>query len=244
MRHYVLTRSAYGPGWASDANRRRLAITAGVTVEMMRRQTRRDWTWLVLFDRRDELLAERMAVFESAGVPVVPILWMPTAIAAAPWDKHGARTNQIQKIAATAYRAPWAQGIGPRDEQVLMTRLDDDDGLATDALERMAHAARRLTRRAALMLPMGYRVWAGRSSLVRHDRNAMHTLSTPAGDELVVYDYGHMRVHASMPVVRVDERPGWLWVRHQDTISGWKRATRPITLRLRQEFPIDWSLLA
>ena len=39
MRFYVLTRSAYGPAWDLDANRRRLAVTRAVTAAAMRAQT-------------------------------------------------------------------------------------------------------------------------------------------------------------------------------------------------------------
>ena len=35
MRHCVLTRSAYGPEWTLEANRRRLALTRAVTAKLM-----------------------------------------------------------------------------------------------------------------------------------------------------------------------------------------------------------------
>ena len=245
MRTFVLTRSAYGPAWSLDANQRRLDVTRAVTARLMRLQTCRDWTWVVLLDRRDALLEERRAVFAGAAPAFEAIEWEPPRNpAAAPWDRHGAETNTVQRIAAEAYRAPWRDVVGHRDEAVMQIRLDDDDGLAVDALDRYARAAEAVKRRTVLMLPNGVRVWRGRYSKVRHEQNAMHALVTPPGDGLSVYDYGHTKVRRAAPVVMVDEAWGWLWVRHQDTISGWKRAERRIDPPVRDAFPVDWKALA
>ena len=240
MRHYVLTRSAYGPEWSIAANRRRLAITRAVTARLMAEQTNRDWTWVVLVDDRDPLIEDRIAVFAAAAPRLEVIRWTPAADPQpAPWDKHAADTTPVQRIAAEAYRAPWDPG--PRDDVILQTRLDDDDGLAPDTLARVRARAR--GRRAVLMHPSGVRVWDGSYASVRHGRNAMHTLVTPPGDTLGVYDYGHTKVASVAPVVTVDARWAWLWVRHRDTISGWKRADRPIDDMVRRTFPIDWHTL-
>lgn len=239
MRHFVLTRSAYGPDWSLAANRRRLEITRGITARLMAAQTWRDWTWVVLLDERDPLLEERMAVYRDAAPRFEPVLWTPENPAAAPWDKHADRTNVRQKIAATAYRAAWP--TGDRSTVTVQTRLDDDDGLAPSTLARVARAVRK--RRMILMHPVGIRVWSGRYSVVRHRSNAMHTLVTPPGDTLTVYDYGHTLARRVAPVQMVDLTPAWLWVRHRDTISGWRKADRPITPALDRLFPIDWSLV-
>jgi hypothetical protein len=253
-RHYVLTRSSYGPEWPVDANRRRLAITEGVTARMMRLQTTKDWSWLVLLDERDPLLEERLAVFQSAAPEVIPIFWEPDLDTAemASWDKNARlftgemdddqkRRSAKSRIAATAYKVPWADYLqpGPR----LMTRLDDDDALARDSLARTAAAASQLRKRTVLMQPAGFRVWQGRYTSVRHFTNAMHTLYAPAGDSMTVYDYGHRKCDKVAPVRTVDMHPGWLWVRHPDTISGWKKADNPISTALKRLFPIDWSLV-
>jgi hypothetical protein len=246
MKHYVMTRSSYGPEWSLEANRRRLDITRGITARLMRRQKVRDWTWIALLDSRDPLIHERMEVVREAAPHFEPIIWTPgDEVAGALWDKHAAKNNRRQKVAATAYRHPgWLQ-LTPRDEPILQTRVDDDDGLAVDYMRRVRAATDALSdgRRVAIMLPIGYRVWDGRYSVVQHDTNAMHTLFTPAGDETTVYSYGHRLVARKQPIVIVDRRPGWLWVRHPDTISGWRKADAPITLSLRLRFPIDWSVL-
>ncbi len=243
MRHVVLTRAAYGPAWDLAANRRRLHVTRAVTAPLMAAQTDRDWTWIVLLDARDPLIAERRDVFAAAAPSFVPVEWTPPPRPkAAAWDRHGDAATTIQRIAAEAYRAPWRAAIGA-DGPLMMTRLDDDDGLAPDAVARYRAAAARASARTILMLPAGVRVWRGRYAVVRHERNAMHCLVTPAGDDLCVYDYGHAKCQKVAPIVMVDQAWGWLWVRHRDTISGWKRADAPITAAVRAAFPADWKAL-
>ena len=67
MRHFVLTRSVYGPEWSDEANARRLTITAAVTARLMAAQTTRDWTWVVALHPDDPLLELRREVFRAAA---------------------------------------------------------------------------------------------------------------------------------------------------------------------------------
>jgi len=244
MKTFVLTRSAYGPAWDIAANRRRLAVTQAVTARLMAAQTDRDWTWVVLLDPRDPLIEERQTVFAAAAPQFVPVLWTPpSSPQAAPWDRRAGRPRAVDRIAAEAYKAPWLDAITDRSGLLIQVRLDDDDGLAPTALARYRAAAPRCTKRTILMLPAGVRVWKGRYSVVRHERNAMHALVTTPRDAMCVYDYAHAKCQRAAPIVLVDQEWGWLWARHQDTLSGWKRADRPIDAKVRQAFPIDWRLL-
>lgn len=249
--HYVLTRSSYGLGWDLEANERRLRIFAGVTARLMARQTERRWTWILLTDLDDPLRAERIATALLAGVPVRVLNWRAADVelAPAPWDPKAAATGIRDQVAATAYRAPWNDAIGARPNRTLLTRLDDDDGFAPTALARIRAAAAgrhgSLDRlRTVWILPNGIRVWDGREAIVRHPSNAMSTLDTPAGDVATVYDYGHHVAAAFAPVKFVDDRIGWLWTRHPDTLSGIRKADAPITRTTRRLFPIDWRLFA
>lgn len=273
MNHYLLTRSAYGPEWSREANERRFAITDGVTINAMANQTVSDWTWIVLLDPRDEMLELRRARYlavQQVGIRVVPLLWFTPDVAAAPWDRNAARTTPAQQAAATAYRAPWREdGRIPVDQPALMTRIDDDDAFVPDALERIQRAAALVPEgdRRILVQPRGFRVSNGKYVRVVHPSNAMHSLVTPTGDRLCIYDYGHTLVAAGgyrdellgeapadppvvsgyaspAPVTKVDDQAAWLWVRHVDAISRDLAGVRPISKQLRAMFPIDWSLLA
>jgi len=242
VRHAVLTRSAYGPAWDAAANRRRLEVTRAVTARLMSLQTCTDWTWVVLLDDRDPFLKDRLSLYRDSAPAFTPLVWRPPNVA-----PRGSRMRQ--RMAAADYAGPWASAI-TADEKMLTTRLDDDDGFALDALARFQAAAEGRTERTALMLPVGVHLWAGRYSIVRHERNAMHTLVAPPGDNWCVYDYGHTKVARWMPVVTVDDEPGWLWVRHRDTISGARNPRNwgggppvAVTAALRETFPVDWRAL-
>lgn len=222
MRHYLLTRSVYGPSWDLEANKRRLAMTEGVTVRSLASQG--GFEWIVLVHPRDPLLPQRMRAFGDAQFLFLEADDAPSTVAFA------------------AYRAPWADAIGDRGELVAMTRLDDDDAFAPWAMERIQTMATKVKRRTALVFPRGIRVWDGGFTLVRHTSNAMQTLVTPPGDTLTVYDYGHREVRKHAPVLELDNRPAWLWARHQDTISGWRFSDQSLTPKVKALFDVDWSL--
>lgn len=227
MKLYVLTRSAYGPDWTLEANQRRLRVTEAITVATLRAQTERDWEWHVLVHSDDPLRHERIALYESAGVPIRVLFT----------DARGTP----QDVAMRGYKAPWRAGIA--DDHAAMMRLDDDDGLAPDALARLRPLAAMAKTRTALIFPIGVRVWAGRYIPVRHASNAMQTLVTPSGDTATVYDYLHRKVRSHALVRFVDRRPAWLWYRHPDTISGWRQALLPVDDWVRRLFPIDWAFV-
>lgn len=226
-----MTRSAYGPAWDEEANRRRLEITRRVTVASMAAQSTKDWSWLVCLHRDDPLKAARKAAFESAGVPVRFVTVT-------------SKTMDRSLAGYELYKAPWARILGKRDDVLAMTRLDDDDALAPWALERIQRAVpRQLIRPTILNLPVGLRVWGGRVTVVTHMSNAWQTLVTPSGDDLHVYAYGHRDARRVGKLRQIDLRPGWVWARHSDTISGWHTAEKPITDRQKSAFPIDWDIL-
>lgn len=231
MKHYVLTRAVYGPAWDLEANARRLTITRAVTARLMAQQTTRDWVWVVALDPRDPLLEERRAVFKEAAPELRVILWSGNG-------------GTPAEVASDAYRSvPWNDAM-ERDEVTLQTRLDDDDGLAPGSLERMRGRSRlRIGSRTIVMQTRGVRVWEGRAQVVRHLSNAMHTLVTDRGDSLTVYDYGHTDARKTAPVLHAGSHLAWLWVRHRDTLSDWKRASGPITAHIQRMFPVDWAAL-
>ena len=189
-------------------------------------QAERRFDWIVLLHRADALLAERRAAFAAAGARFIYT------------DEDGTPAH----VAFVGYRAGWADAIGPRDDQVAMTRLDDDDALAPWVTGRIRAVASKLDRRMVLVCPIGVRVWDGCYMLVRHNSNAMQTLVTPPGDVLTVYDYKHREVRKVAQVRMIDPRPAWVWARHLDTLSGWRMADRPLSPSIRGLFPIDWSL--
>lgn len=234
MRHLVLTRSVYGPGWTHAENQRRLNLTARVTVPSLRAQTCRDFEWIVLLDRDDPLQHTRKATMRQLGAPVRFIYFT----SAAHPDAERAR------IAALGYKAGWGRAVGQGEGVTLTTRLDDDDGFAADALERIQAAAEPdHDERVVLMLPEGHRYHEGKVEPVTHERNAWATLQAPAGDGAVIYSFNHKRIADHVPVHMVDRQPAWLWMRHPDTLSNHRRASEDLTSEVRSLYPIKWEEL-
>lgn len=213
-RHYVLTRAHRGPDYPLDANRRRVELLRGITARSLAAQGT-DWIWLVYVNPDDPLLDERMEAFWSAGVPVVTLSSDADVDAAIDWS-----------------------------EPVLTTRIDDDDAFAGDAFDRLHLAASNLRRRTALVFPVGYRINDGLSERIHHGRNAWSSIYAPASDRVHIRQVVHPRIAMLAPITFVDQDPAWLWVRHQDAESGFRRADQPITPQLRALYPVDWDLLA
>jgi len=214
VKHYLLTRAYRDPDYPLDASYRRIELLRGITARSLAGQGT-DWTWLVYVHPNDPLREERLDAFRSAGAPVIPLASDTEVDAAIDWS-------------------------GP----VLTTRIDDDDAFAGDAFRRLHVAVAGLRRRTALMFPVGYRINDGMSERIVHGRNAWASLYAPAGDHAHVRQIAHPNIAMLAPIHVVDQRPAWLWVRHQDAESGFRRADQPITPELRALYPVDWDLLA
>lgn len=189
-------------------------------VELLRRVTAAslreqggDWEWIVYIDPRDPLLEDRLDAFASAGVPVIPIAVGRDATEVIDWS--GA---------------------------VLTTRIDDDDAFAVGAFNRLRAAVKPSARR-GYVFPMGHRVCAGQVMPIRHGRNAWSSLYAPHGDRIHVRAVQHLHLRNIAPITYIDERPSWLWVRHQDAETGFQRADQPITADVKQRYAVDWEFM-
>lgn len=204
-------------------------MTEAVTVPCLREQTFKGFTWVVAVDRHDPTLEERMSLFRSSGVKVEFLMC-------------GTGTRNRDQAAAELYNLPWGQATGPHDEVTLTTRLDDDDGITPDFLQRLSDRATKaeVDGRGCWMFPHGYRVWGRHQTAVEHNTNAWATMQTPPGDRTHCYTFRHRVVKRHVKVRVVDRQPAWLWVRHDDTLSGWKQAAQPVDDSLRALFPVDW----
>ena len=124
---------------------------------------------------------------------------------------------------------------------VLTTRIDDDDAFARDAFRRLRKTLPK--RRAVLMFPNGHRVNDGKVELVQHRRNAWASMYAPAGDRVHVRQIAHGLLSTVASVIYVDSGPAWLWVRHVDAESAFRRADQPITDDVRSRYAVAWPFL-
>jgi len=214
LRHYLMTRSYRGPDYPLDANARRIGLLRGITARSLAAQDG-DWTWLAFVAPDDPLREDRLDAFRSAGHTVIPVTSTAEAETAIDWS-------------------------GP----VLTTRIDDDDGFSADAFARLYAAASPLRKRTALVFPVGYRINDGLAERIVHIRNAWSSLYVPEGDRAHVKQAVHPQIARLAPVRFLDKAPAWLWVRHQDAQSRFRRAHDLITPKLRATFPVDWDLLS
>ncbi len=235
MKHYLLTRSAYAPTIDLERNRRRMAITRGVTARSMAAQTSTDWTWIVLVDLEDPLLSERMAAFLSSGARVE---FRPAG-------------NIVRDDPHDKPWGPWAECLDWSDE-TLTTRIDDDDAFAPWVMatyrEKAEEWAQMMRHRKpiVLALPYGWRCVDGRVN-ARHDMNSQFaSLYVPLGDRRTIMDINHTRVRVLARRIIADKRRGWLWVRHDATRSPNSRASSSVEVMHEPPtgtFAIDWSVL-
>jgi hypothetical protein len=240
VRHYLLTRSAYGPDVPIEVNRYRLELTRCITARSLASQTCQDVTWLVLIDVYDPLLFDRTEAFVASGLNVV--------LAPAGNIERTARTDRPW--------GPWAEFIDWSDA-TLTTRIDDDDAFAPWALsafhdhaERYAGARRHRNRRIFTM-PIGFRVSSGKINL-RHDKvNQFTTMYSPRGDRTCIMDINHTGQRRLAPMLPISTAPGWLWLRHDGARSAMSRASNldkadmePISDAVRECFDVDWGLIA
>ncbi len=238
MKHYLLSRSAYGPEVSLEFNRYRLGLTAGITVPSLAAQTRHDVTWLVLVDPADPLIEERTEVLKRSGLDVL--------VEPAKDIKREARFDEPW--------GPWHDYLDWSDA-LLTSRIDDDDAYAPWVLDTFRESAERYTasRRARgarriFVLPVGYRVADGRVNL-RHDRvNQFSTMYAPRGDKACIMDMNHSAVRRLARVIILSRKPSWLWFRHDGARSAGSNAStrnRETMVapsdEVRRTFPIDWA---
>lgn len=239
MRHYLLTRSAYGPDVPLDVNRRRLELLRGITVRSLASQTTRDVTWLVMVDHDDPYLASRMDAFGESGLPVI---YAPAG----------------RLVRDHRFDRPWAAWSKylVRDGPTLTTRIDDDDAFAPWTLERFRQRSEqwaltlRGRRRVVWTMPHGVRVNGGRYNLREDWKNQFTSLYAPLNDTTTVMDINHTSVNKLARLRAIETPPAWLWNRHELARSSHSGATMkdiddmiPVDAAVRSAFDIDWALV-
>jgi Putative rhamnosyl transferase len=123
-------------------------------------------------------------------------------------------------------------------ERLLTTRLDNDDALARDAVERL-QAAIRPGPREFLNFPDGY-VWhRGRLYAHSHPSNAFLSLSEPAAGFRSAWADPHEEAARVAPVRQLPGEPAWLQVIHEHNVSNRVRGRRYPADRVRASFALD-----
>ncbi|KQR02921.1 hypothetical protein ASF72_06935 [Arthrobacter sp. Leaf141] len=217
--HYVITRfnTRINERASDDWLRHRLGYFEKVCHASVKSQTVQDFEWLVYFD------AERDQWFE----------------------------DEVNRLAAGVFTPVWVEGkFSPADAAaevtrrasrswIITTRVDNDDALARDFLERVQGSFAATTEfinfTAGLQLTDDGRVFH------RSDpSNAFISLIEPLTDKplMGVYVAWHDRVSTYAPVRQVTTHPMWVQMVHGKNIANSLRGIRADPLALASHFDI------
>jgi len=121
---------------------------------------------------------------------------------------------------------------------LVTTRLDNDDAISRDFVDRVQHHVRPGARE-FLNLPVGC-VWrAGRVYRHEHPSNAFISLAEPADGFVTVWHARHEDAADLAPVRQIEGGPAWLQVIHEHNVSNRVRGLRMRGDDVRDLFPVD-----
>lgn len=219
FRHVILTRfNMASPGVESDIRSRpgwlsrRFDLFEKYCLPSVAAQTEQDFTWIIYFDKNTpNEYRERVEMCRKIH-PFVPYY-----------------TGYFD---ATGWPRSVREVLGTMPPHLLSTRLDNDDALASDYVQRMQKCARQLSsvKRDCLVIPQGlirsgqklYRITHRTNAFVTwlegHEGRVDEILTACGIPHMEIYDYG--MVHT------VPGQAGWLQVVHNENVSNRIRGTR------------------
>ena len=186
-----------------------------LTLPSLRAQTNPDFTFLVIIgERMPKKWLDRLHDV-TTGLPQVRITPPP------PLKHRLALSLAIQKE------------LGDERPDSLQFRLDDDDAVAVDFVQQALFAVRRTGRfrrespRMAFEFNNGFSVqMTDETLLVKPEFSGFLSCGLavvfPAGDDKTIMNFGHHKLHLSMPAVIQPSLPMYLRSKHDDNDSGRK----------------------
>lgn len=162
-------------------------------------QTTTDFTWIIYFDPESpDWLKRAIMPYTAQG------LFQPVFRAEVPTD---VLISDVRNVARH------------REGMLLTTNLDNDDGIATDFMQRLRDAVVFDDRR-ALYLTNGLIKGPDGVYLRRDPENAFCSVAAPWSDPSTSWDDWHIMLGRTMPVIELGGTPGWLQVVHGENVSN------------------------
>jgi hypothetical protein len=182
-------------GWLTE----RIELFESYCLPSVRAQTNPGFTWIIYFDPESpEWLRDRVSAHAAAG-HYVPI-----------YRTQVSRTELVGDISAQ---------FDVKSNELLTTNLDNDDGLASDFIERL-HAAPRPGGSTAYYLTNGLIKNSG-GVYLNHDRhNAFASMRESWEAPITCWADWHNRLSRHVPVIEIGGAPGWLQVLHGSNVSN------------------------
>ena len=206
------------PGWLEE----RFRLFERHCLPSVAAQTRTDFTWLIYFD-----------------IDTPPV-----------FRERIERNQQIFPF--TPYFTPLFRSEGwPRSvrealdspaQWLLTTRLDNDDAISTDFVERLREAvdAMPAPRRCSLNFPDGFLLQSGKAYAHRHLCNPFASWLEPWDDAMrTAYSIHHMKMAEAGEVIQIDSPGTWLQVIHGGNVSNRLRGRQIVSDALRSRFPAE-----
>lgn len=233
IQHFILTRSCYRQ---TDLKylRYRFKLMKQLCGASLAGQTRQDFTWIVRTNPDSPLTEETAAYFHSLSFPV--------ACLCSPLPSRD--TSDAIFTRDADWKAVIQSRLLPETTHVLTTRLDDDDALAPNFVERLRRKVKESASPVAWNFPVGYVLTLSTTKgsfarLWRFEKNQFASLISPAEPLVIVNDAKHGNIDTLGPIRLVDDRPAFVWTRHPHTKSAGGRSRAEIPVRdLMKTFPV------
>jgi len=188
-------------GWL----RSRVELFERYCLPSVENQTVRSFQWIIYFDPQSPEWLKAKVQQLSRTSTFVPI-----------YRAHVSRQELLQDLRAVS---------GARHKNLMTTNLDNDDGLASDFVQRL-HNVPLGSDRAAVYLVRGL-IRSGTSVYLRTDRsNAFCSVHEAWNAAETCWSNWHNLLATSMNVVEVGGEPAWLQVIHGSNVSNRVRGRR------------------
>jgi hypothetical protein len=189
------------PGWLS----RRFDLFERYCLPSVASQVSQDFVWIVYFDVETPIEFRDRIDLLSGIYPFVPFY---TGL----FLSDGWRTSVRQVL----------DGLGKVPDNILTSRLDNDDALARNYISRVRSAAEQsLERHVALNITSGCVLSHGVVYQTQHHSNAFFSLLEPYDNCFrTAAAIRHMDLGSQVPLVQLDGPPGWLQVVHSENVSN------------------------
>lgn len=233
IQHFILTRSFYRQTDPAFLHYR-FHLMRQFCGASLSSQTRQDFTWILRHNLQSVISDE--VVRWSEGLPF-PVHFAHSA------PLPGKDSSDLLAIKDDLWRLHLRRLIQPEATHVLTTRLDDDDIIAPDFVERLRGAVQESETPAAYNFPVGYVLNLQKSGSKarkwRFPQNQFASVISPVDPLVLVNDVKHGDIEMLCPLRLVDENPAFVWTRHRHTKSPGGRAPANIPAqRLARQFPV------
>jgi hypothetical protein len=207
LQHFILTRFNIAspgreapirnaPGWLS----RRFELFTTYCLPSMSAQDVRDFQWLIYFDEQTPEQFREQIIAAQAQVPFESIFVGPFHAGLAAEDV--------------------AKRLRPDTTRVLTTRLDNDDAVSSDFLQRIRSEAKGLPDGTMLNFRQGVALRNGRLYTAIDESNPFTSLVEQAKGASTIWAAPHTELATRFPTRQISTAPCWLQVVHGENVAN------------------------